>query len=826
FIIKTRKLIDIMKIVSKPKRSIERIKKKRARAVEKANRKAKELEYRLNSLGFVERALEDLHNIVFSKEKLFKKRPAARVLGCWYANQNNIESARRCLDVLAVAKRGEKDQNLLNKTLILEAECHQVLGDNETGKKKIEKALRFSPDADMYLAMANFEPSVTEKLKWINRVLALKGTSEIRYDGSRLYTKDVPGSIKFHSDYDGISLVEAPLITIIMPVYNAETTLETAIKSVLAQTWSNLEVIIVDDCSTDKSGLIIENYCKKDYRIRLIRNKTNSGSFVAKNLALREANGVFVTNHDADDWSHPQKIEKQALQLIRNPGTIGNQSQHIRVTDDLTICRRGTYGLYVLENTSSFMFRREPVMEAIGYWDCVRFHGDVEYIRRIKKVFGDEAVLRLPTGPVSFLRHHESSLTGNNHFGKLGYLMGARKNYLECRKYYHKKAESLYYKFQKPYRPFPLPEPMHPECEAAGSESRHFDVVLATDFRLTDGSTIANVEEIKAQKKAGLRTGLIQMARYDLPSKHNINPKIINLLERDQVEMLVYGEKISCDCLIVKHLPVLQERQIFIPDVDAKSANIIIDQVPFSESGSDRHDASDLKRYQKIFFEYFGQEGTWHPGNPKIRDTLKQKHMEINDWLTLTEEDWVEIINVDDWQRKGRPRKSSKIKVGRHSRDHFSKWPDNRKDLISAYPDCADYEIHILGGAKTPMKLLGQLPGNWIVLPFDWEAPVEFLAKLDVFVYYAHPDRAEAFDRVIIEAMAAGVPVIIPAYLCKYFGDAVIYADYAAVTAAVNKLMIDDDYYQLQVERGQEFVEEHFGYHKHISRIKELRASK
>ncbi len=64
---------------------------------------------------------------------------------------------------------------------------------------------------------------------------------------------------------------------------------------------------------------------------------------------------------------------------------------------------------------------------------------------------------------------------------------------------------------------------------------------------------MSNAEEIKAQKQYGLRTGLIQMSRYDFNSAKSINPKIRELIDGQQVQMIVYGERVSCDLLIVRH---------------------------------------------------------------------------------------------------------------------------------------------------------------------------------------------------------------------------------------------------------------------------------
>lgn len=103
------------------------------------------------------------------------------------------------------------------------------------------------------------------------------------------------------------------LVTIITPSYNtAKFVLET-IESVVAQTYPYWEMIIVDDCSTDNSVEIIENYIQKnnENRIRLFINQKNSGAALSRNRALREAKGRWIAFLDSDDLWLPEKIEKQ-----------------------------------------------------------------------------------------------------------------------------------------------------------------------------------------------------------------------------------------------------------------------------------------------------------------------------------------------------------------------------------------------------------------------------------------------------------------------------------------------------------------------------------
>ncbi|ACM93540.1 teichuronic acid biosynthesis [Nautilia profundicola AmH] len=101
------------------------------------------------------------------------------------------------------------------------------------------------------------------------------------------------------------------LVSIITPSYNSEKFISKTIVSVLNQTYRNLEMIIVDDCSPDNSNEIIEEYIKKDKRIKLIKLDKNSGPAVARNTAIKEAKGRYIAFLDADDLWIPEKLERQ-----------------------------------------------------------------------------------------------------------------------------------------------------------------------------------------------------------------------------------------------------------------------------------------------------------------------------------------------------------------------------------------------------------------------------------------------------------------------------------------------------------------------------------
>src|SRR5271170_5563678 len=107
------------------------------------------------------------------------------------------------------------------------------------------------------------------------------------------------------------------LVTVLMPVHNGERYLAEAIESVLGQSAGDLELLIVDDGSTDRSAEICRDY--RDPRIRLVQNPTHLGIVASLNRGLDLAAGAYVARMDSDDISLPERLEKQIRLLDENP---------------------------------------------------------------------------------------------------------------------------------------------------------------------------------------------------------------------------------------------------------------------------------------------------------------------------------------------------------------------------------------------------------------------------------------------------------------------------------------------------------------------------
>lgn len=109
---------------------------------------------------------------------------------------------------------------------------------------------------------------------------------------------------------------EYPLVSVIMGVYNSETTLSSAVKSILNQSYSNFEFLICDDASTDASLQLLSSF--KDQRIKIVRNKTNQGLAYSLNKCLERCSGCYIARMDADDVASSTRLQTQVEFLEKN----------------------------------------------------------------------------------------------------------------------------------------------------------------------------------------------------------------------------------------------------------------------------------------------------------------------------------------------------------------------------------------------------------------------------------------------------------------------------------------------------------------------------
>lgn len=210
---------------------------------------------------------------------------------------------------------------------------------------------------------------------------------------------------------------EFGLVSIIMAAYNAEKTIELAIESVLNQTYSNFELLVINDCSKDGTAKLVEDFSAKDNRVRLISNEKNSGVSFTRKHGLEEANGSWIAILDSDDAWAPEKLEKQIeLQNRTNAdllftGSAFMDSEGRPIDWYLHAPAEATYRQLLKQNVlsnSSALVRKELYAKHYAVGDGM--HEDfaiwLSILKEVKKAYGVDE-------PLLIYRIAKSSKSGN-----------------------------------------------------------------------------------------------------------------------------------------------------------------------------------------------------------------------------------------------------------------------------------------------------------------------------------------------------------------------------------------------------------------------------
>lgn len=218
-----------------------------------------------------------------------------------------------------------------------------------------------------------------------------------------------------------------PQVSVIVAARNAGSTIDIALRSLQAQTWRQLDIVVVDDGSSDETVASVQATAARDPRVRLLRNDRNPGAYGARNTGIAAASGVFVCFHDADDWAHPQRIERQ-MKGLEARGVAASVCRHVRLDGKSRLMSPRGFPLMRL-NPILLMMRRD-VFDKWGGFEEVRLGADSELLARLDAALGREAVARIPA-PCVVAAWGDRSLMGASGTGLSREGLHLRTAYLE-----------------------------------------------------------------------------------------------------------------------------------------------------------------------------------------------------------------------------------------------------------------------------------------------------------------------------------------------------------------------------------------------------------
>lgn len=604
----------------------------------------------------------------------------------------------------------------------------------------------------------------------------------------------------------------APKVTVILTTYKPSLAkLSTSVRSILCQTYRNIEVVIVDDASGPQYSETMDVIGAMDERVRIVAANENGGTYRARNIGLSVASGYYVTGQDDDDWSHPQRIAEQVAFLNARSDVIGCRVDSLNCTENLNRVRLGYKP--ISGNASSLMLRRET-FEGVGGFMEARKGADTELRRRVEKLYG------LPVvdidKPLAIIRIGADSLSRGEF--QPGWSHPARRAFQSSYGYWHAEAHpsDLVLRSEDSLSVFIPYRFRSPGTFSATS----YEVVFAGDWHQYGGPQKSMLEEIRALTARGLRVGIMQLEapRFMSKAKRQLIPQVQALVNNGTVGQLMYDDPVEVELLILRYPPILQFAPYRPSSLKVHRMVILANQAPSELDGSDiRYLVPDCTANARRMFT---KNVLWIPQGPQVRAAIEPYLMsdEVSDF------DLPGILAPDEWfDCHERPRSVLPV-VGRHSRDTSMKWPEDPRVLEEVYPTSGRLDIRILGGASAARSVLGVDvdPAAWTVYAEDVLPVRSFLSTLDFFVFFQHSVAVEAFGRAILEAIAAGLVVVLPPHFREVFGEAAVYAEPSGVQKLIARYHGDRSLYYSQVQKAQLTVERRFSHNAYCEVIEAL----
>ncbi len=590
----------------------------------------------------------------------------------------------------------------------------------------------------------------------------------------------------------------APLVTVIMSTYKPDQSFRAAVSSLVAQTWRNLEILVVDDCSPPEFDELLESVTSTDPRIRLIRMPVNGGTYKIRNHAIAQSNGSFITFQDSDDWAHPERIARQVAPLLEPIGLLATHARGLRVHDDLSVVKVGYNSFRTA--AASLMFRKDVVIPVMGGFDETRKAADTEFAERLAASFGHEANVDLPEVLV-LTQLTEGSLSRAEF--QFGWHHGSRIVYGDAHRYWHREIvagrQSPMLEPGGPRR-FPAPERFLTGQE---TEPKHCDVVWISDWRSGFGRYSGASAQVEAVATAGLSTVVAHATavRHADRDRLHKDDEIMRLEADGLTRFAIWAEPLHARVLIVTDPELLAlSRPPESIGLSADRVIVVAGHPPMAPHGrSLTYSPDSVERNAE---RMFGTEPEWLPAHGDIADEL-QIHGASAPILPPRQ---LRVVPQVRRRPYSGPRGGSRLIVGTTAlelprRDRPS-WASLRRRL----PRDDAYDVRLRADPEIVEAVLGhrRVPPGWLVM--DESTPLRgFLRQLDVFVAVPSRSWGPELPWAAVAALAEGTVVVIDPEYRSQLGDAAIYASAVDVHDELKALAADPERLVEQRERGYEF---------------------
>jgi hypothetical protein len=600
------------------------------------------------------------------------------------------------------------------------------------------------------------------------------------------------------------SAVPGPLVTIVVTADDEWT--PTTVRSVLGQSHRSLEVLV----TAVPGAVAAEAWDVDDTRVRRITVDGSTSAVHARNLAVADhACGDLVTIAHGDDWLHPRRIERQVARLAAEPEEVACLVRVLPATDDLMFGRTTPDAHFVQPGAGTLLVRRAAFDEA-GYWDvgAPERLADRELVARLAAVTG-RAVPCVGRAPLTLTRYTPTSR--GPHF-----VEPRARWYTSAYPTWHETATPE--ELRLPTGPTARPELPTPPAIAT-DRAVEADIAYVTDFRFAGGNSSISANEIQILDKAGYRVAMVHLESPVLGHDMHLHPRALAAARLPGTLLATIDHVVDVRLTIVRHPTVLQLADPRRSAITTGSLAVIVNHAPYeADLGGSPYDAAVVAANASTIF---GTTPVIYPESGLVHHLLDG----MLDPRLVADESWTGVLPSSPSRQSprrparrrltGRPRPV----IGRHSRDSHAKWPD-AEVLRAVYPVDGSWDVRVLGGAAKARQRTGiDVESIWTVYPFGSRPVGEFLDELDFWVYVHGPELYESFGMAIVEALAAGLVVVLPRHLEPTFGDAAVYAEPDEVLPLVERLWRDPAAYAAQSERAIAAAAREFGPEALVQRV-------
>ena len=584
------------------------------------------------------------------------------------------------------------------------------------------------------------------------------------------------------------------LVTVIMSVFRPDESFETSVRSILAQTWTDLELLVVDDCSPAEHTATIDAVAGWDPRVTVLRMPENGGTYRVRNHALAHARGDLVTFQDSDDWSHPERLARQVAALDENPGSIASLSSWVRMTPDLVLNKVGYAATRV--NASSMMFRRAPVLERLGGFDTVRKDADSEFRDRLATVFGEDAIVVLPD-VLAAAQLTADSLSRDDF--SFGWWASTRELYGASYAYWHERIATG--------EASPLIDPAGPRTFPAPASfidrvprQLTYDVAYVSDWRVGINRYDAAPRRVRALLDAGLTVaaGQASSLRHAYRTRRASVDELRRMRADDGLGWLVWTEPVHAAVTVVDSPELLMSPR------SAADVRVTTDRLVVAAATSPRHadrgwtlyDPATVERHGR---ELFGVDVEWLPAHDGVAADLQA----AGATSTVLPPRGISVVDPGI-ARPAQVRRPPVIGAARLEKVGKNRLPG--ATLLQYLPVDPEYAVTVLDDDEVVPKLFRKnpVPATWSVVegvPLD-----VFWAGVDVAFGYAPDAWGDGPTWPMLTALAAGAVLVVDPRHRAVLGDAAAYAGPDGARALIDSLAADPVAYAVQRERGDSYV--------------------